>query len=470
MNSSERSLLDGRGMRRTSIVFAIVLACGASTVRAQQQNDQQQPPARTSPPFPNRANEVLPSWLRVRGEFRERFEGFAHSGFTPERDDSYWLSRLRLNATVTPSRLLSATGAGCRMRASRRKQVGPTTPPFRGPFDLRMAYADIGDVQKARRLGPRRPAGARLRRAAADRPPQLDEHRAHLRRRAGHDSARRVSGRRVRRIGRAHRRRRSSTRAATATGFFGAYGSLSTLVPKRSVEPYVFWRADRDLRTESATTGDLNPTTDRRALRREAAGAARLRRSRWPAQTGSLGSDSIGAWAGHWQLRESLAGSLDRPADRRVQLRLRRRRSRPTARAAPSISSIRPATTSTASPIRSAGATSATLRAGVELTPVRRLAGHRQLSLVVARRIDTTRSTTPAARRSRASPAAPPRRTSARRSTSRLTRALTPQLQRRRRLRAHRSRARFSRRPRPAPSTATRTSWSPTCSWRTSNG
>ena len=26
-------------------------------------------------------------------------------------------------------------------------------------------------------------------------------------------------------------------------------------------------------------------------------------------QTGSLGSDSIGAWAGHWQLRESFAGA-----------------------------------------------------------------------------------------------------------------------------------------------------------------
>ena len=57
------------------------------------------PPNR--PPFPNRANEVMPSWLRVRGEFRERVEGFSNAGFVEERDDAYFLSRVRLTATAT---------------------------------------------------------------------------------------------------------------------------------------------------------------------------------------------------------------------------------------------------------------------------------------------------------------------------------------------------------------------------------
>ena len=36
-----------------------------------------QPPVTAAqPPFPNRLNTVLPSWLRMRGEFRERVEGF----------------------------------------------------------------------------------------------------------------------------------------------------------------------------------------------------------------------------------------------------------------------------------------------------------------------------------------------------------------------------------------------------------
>src|SRR5262245_18093123 len=64
------------------------------------------PPVAAPPRLPivNRANEVMPSWLRVRAEFRERFEGFNNLGFVEGRDDEYALSRIRLNATVTPSK------------------------------------------------------------------------------------------------------------------------------------------------------------------------------------------------------------------------------------------------------------------------------------------------------------------------------------------------------------------------------
>jgi hypothetical protein len=43
----------------------------------------------------------------VRGEFRERFEGFSNAGFVEGRDDAYALSRFRFNATVMPSSMLS---------------------------------------------------------------------------------------------------------------------------------------------------------------------------------------------------------------------------------------------------------------------------------------------------------------------------------------------------------------------------
>src|SRR5262245_58545955 len=46
------------------------------------------------PPLPNRVNTVLPAWLRVRGEFRERFEGFDAASFIDGRDDYYALSRV----------------------------------------------------------------------------------------------------------------------------------------------------------------------------------------------------------------------------------------------------------------------------------------------------------------------------------------------------------------------------------------
>ncbi len=94
-------------------------------------------------PFPNRVNSALPSWLRLRGEFRERLEGFDGLGFNGTRQDLYWLSRLRLNATIAPSKALSFVVQAQDARVG-RKTVGPTGTPFRAPFDLRMAFADAG--------------------------------------------------------------------------------------------------------------------------------------------------------------------------------------------------------------------------------------------------------------------------------------------------------------------------------------
>jgi len=79
--------------------------------------------------LPNRLNDVLPSWLRMRGEFRERVEGFSNLGFNQVRDDLYYLSRFRFNATVTPSPALAFQ---LQLQDARvgQKTVGPTTTPF----------------------------------------------------------------------------------------------------------------------------------------------------------------------------------------------------------------------------------------------------------------------------------------------------------------------------------------------------
>jgi hypothetical protein len=304
-NLREWTLLKRRAMR-TSIALVIVLACGASVVRAQQA--EQPPPVRTSPPFPNRANEALPPWLRVRGEFRERFEGFTHGGFTPERDDSYFLSRFRFNAVVTPSRWLSTTVQLQDARVA-EKQVGPTAPPFRGPLDLRMAYADIGDTRNgalSARAGRQELAFGEQRLIGhlnwTNTARTFDGVRATIRRGAYQVD---VFGASVVRID-----DDSFDTSGNGNRLGGAYGAFSALVPHAVVEPYFFWRADRDLRTESATTGNLDQKTiGARFNGRLAAGLDYG--VEMAGQTGSLGSDSIGAWAGHWQLRESFPGRMD---------------------------------------------------------------------------------------------------------------------------------------------------------------
>ena len=100
----------------------------------------------TAAPVFNRANELMPSWLRVRGEFRERFEGFENGNFIEGRDDAYALSRFRFNVAVTANQHL-AFQANLQDARVADKEVGPTTAPFRGPFDLRTAFADVGDAK-----------------------------------------------------------------------------------------------------------------------------------------------------------------------------------------------------------------------------------------------------------------------------------------------------------------------------------
>ena len=117
----------------------------ASTALSQQAPVSAPASIPVRPPVLNRANELLPSWLRLRGEFRERMEGFDGLGFVSSRDDLYWLTRLRLNAAVTPSKNLNFQVQAHDARVA-RKTVGPTGAPFTATMDLRMGFAEVGSA------------------------------------------------------------------------------------------------------------------------------------------------------------------------------------------------------------------------------------------------------------------------------------------------------------------------------------
>jgi hypothetical protein len=257
------------------------------------------------PPFPNRANNVMPSWLRVRGEFRERVEGFENSGFVADRDDAYALSRVRLNATITASKNLSFQANVQDARVA-KKQVGPTTAPFRGPFDLRTAFADIGDAKA--------PVGARLgRQELAFGEQRLLGHLAWVNTGRTWDAARVVLRAKswqadvfgaslVRSLPDAFDKSGNGNRLA------GVYAASPKVIPQAAVEPYVFWRRDVNLRSELTTVGNLSQTT--MGVRIAGKMPARLDYGvEMAMQRGSLAADSVSAWAGHWQIRASLPGA-----------------------------------------------------------------------------------------------------------------------------------------------------------------
>jgi hypothetical protein len=99
-----------------------------------------------------------------------------------------------------------------------------------------------------------------------------------------------------------------------ADNFHGLYGGIERLIPKALVEPYLFWRVTRNVATETGGHGNRDFKT---------AGVRWVGKlplgfdygTEMAKQTGSVASDSIGAWGGHWVLGYT-------PSSKRVASRL----------------------------------------------------------------------------------------------------------------------------------------------------
>lgn len=276
----------------------------APTAAEQPQTAPAQPAATPRPPFPNRANEKLPPWLRLRAEFRERVEGFANAGFVDGRDDMYYLSRLRLNATLTGKSI----GTVVQVHDARvgDKNVGPTGAPFKAAFDLRQAFVDLGNAKT--------PAVARLgRQELAFGDQRLVGHANWLNSGRTFDAARLTVKTKP-----AHIDLFAASvvrilddefdKSGNGNRFAGAYVSAPRLIPQATAEPYLFWRRDTNQRAESGVLDSLQQvTTGARFVGRLSASLDYNVET--VLQRGSLGSDSIRAWAGHWQIRDTFNGA-----------------------------------------------------------------------------------------------------------------------------------------------------------------
>jgi hypothetical protein len=284
---------------RSSFIAAAALALLTTTAFAQQ-------PAAPAPkpPLPNRLNSVLPTWLRVRGEFRERVEGFENSGFNETRDDVYYLSRFRFNVATTSKYF----GTTVQLQDARvgQKTVGPTGTPFTAKFDLRQAFADIGSAKS--------PVVARVgRQELAFGDQRLIGHLNWTNAARTFDAARvtfKSKAAQVDLFGASIVRIMDGEFDKSGNGhrLAGAYVSSGKVVPKGTVEPYVLWRRDQNQRPEIGTAADLKQVTTgvRLAGRMPAALDYNVEMD---VQRGSLATDDIKAWAGHWQLRATLPGT-----------------------------------------------------------------------------------------------------------------------------------------------------------------
>jgi hypothetical protein len=249
-------------------------------------------------------NRRLPGWLRFDGEARDRMERFSGIGFH-DRADNHDLTRWRLMMLIKPSRWLRFLAETQDSRVFGNVNVG-SVPPYQNSLDVRQAYGQLGDASEGsfeivagrqmlsfgdeRLIGPSDWSNMGRTFDVV----RLDLHRSWFRLSLFASSV-------------IIAREGVIDHHIQGNNLHGAYGSLQRVIPRATVEPYVFWRvAPAGLRlNENPGPGALSEVTvGARAVGDAPAGLEYD--VEMMVQRGSAGPDSIRAWAGHWNLARRL--------------------------------------------------------------------------------------------------------------------------------------------------------------------
>lgn len=256
-------------------------------------------------------DESLPSWIQFGGQFRDRAEsqdGLSYGKF----NDSYDLTQLRLGVYIQPAKWLELVAVTQDARVFFNHHVA-TAPPYQNIWDIREAYLELGNSTEGwvdliagreifsfgdeRVIGPSdwlnmgrtfdtirfdlHPPGVKVSIFAASVINAIDGQVDHH-----------IEG----------------------NNLYGVYSSFTNLIPHASLEPYLLWRiapANVPL-AETQGHGHMSEVT----------GGARLAGTilqnvdydiEMNKQTGSLGHDSIDAWAGHWNTGYTFSAARIKP-------------------------------------------------------------------------------------------------------------------------------------------------------------
>ena len=249
--------------------------------------------------FPiTKLNESLPKWVQFGGQFRDRIESQDGLGYAPV-GDTYDLTQLRIGIYIQPNKWLKLVGVTQDARVFFNRHVA-TAPPYQNIWDVREAYLQLGDAtegwfdflvgREILSFGDERVIGPS---DWLNMGRTFDIARANVHGRSWKTSIfassviNAIDGQIDHHI--------------EGNNLYGIYNSFTHLIPHATIEPYLFWRlAPGNAKlAETAGRGHLNEVTGGARL------AGRIGDSvdynvEMNKQTGSLGRDSIDAWAGHW--------------------------------------------------------------------------------------------------------------------------------------------------------------------------
>lgn len=238
-------------------------------------------------------NDQLPNWLQFGLDERLRLEGFSGSGsgFRPNNSDSYLLNRFRFGMIVQPASWLKAVVQMQDARSFLEKP--PLGPPNNVRWDLKLAYVQFGDAEK-------QPVSVSVGRQLLDYNSTIianSEWRNQARSYDGivtniHASRFRVA---VFAASVVNPMLDGITHHQEGNNLYGAYGWITRVVPRSSIEPFVLWRVEPSVAVEGPVkTGHLD----------EKASGFRIRgtdianfdyRYEWILERGSAGASEIRA-------------------------------------------------------------------------------------------------------------------------------------------------------------------------------
>ena len=242
-------------------------------------------------------NQSLPKWLHFNGEFRTRFEGLGGLGFRPDAADAFLLTRVRLNMRVSPTSWMRFQFQAVDSQAFWRN-AKPDAPPYEDTFDLRQGYVELGSSDKPTftlRVGRQELV--------------LGEQRL-----VGHlnwtNTARSFDAAKLTIKHGNYKvdafassvvvlKEGSFDKSSGGNNLHGAYGTIEKLIPNATIEPYVLWRVGRGTRTEAGAPGVLSRPVYGGRIVGKLPGSLDYG-AEMVGQTGSVGTDTIRAWAGHW--------------------------------------------------------------------------------------------------------------------------------------------------------------------------
>jgi hypothetical protein len=202
--------------------------------------------------------QYMPSWLQVGGQIRGRFENPSGTSVLANSSDAYYLSRIRVDLGVrpTPWLRLFVQAQDARVGAY---NTAPASTTCYNPMDLRQGYIELtfeGAVSARLRAGRQELAfgGERLigpsdwgmSRTFDALDLSLTRGRATLDLLAG--SAVQIDAARF-------------DRHKPGEHFYGAYGAVRNLLPGMTVEPYVLFKQNLLIRSETSVLGDALVTS-----------------------------------------------------------------------------------------------------------------------------------------------------------------------------------------------------------------